>query len=87
MHQKSNPRYTRDITLKRVTSGGAHYRGLVLGKTAPKKKYTYIYAAVANLWRHQLVSSVVKLIAIGPGDQWFDSLAGEIGYNAYSMVH
>ena len=34
---KSNLHYTRDITPKRVTSGGVHLRALALGNTAPKK--------------------------------------------------
>ena len=35
---KSNLHYTRGITPKRVTSGGAHLRGLAPGLTAPKKR-------------------------------------------------
>ena len=31
LHKKSNLHYTRDITPKRVTSGGAHLRGAALG--------------------------------------------------------
>ena len=40
LHQKSNLHYTRFISPKRVTSGGAHLRGLapVRYNTAPKKR-------------------------------------------------
>ena len=34
---KSNLHYARGITPKRVTSGGAHLRGLAPGNTSPKK--------------------------------------------------
>ena len=35
---KSNRYYTRGITPKHVTSGGAHPRSLAPGNTAPKKR-------------------------------------------------
>ena len=66
MNQKLNPRYTCDITPKRVTSGGAHYRGLVLRKTAPKKKKMQRWQTFGDTsWLAQLLSSLpsVKLIA------------------------
>ena len=44
---KSNLHYTRGITPKRVTSGGAHLRGL-----APGLQLRRNVAAVASRWRH-----------------------------------
>ena len=46
-NQKSNLHYTRGITPKRVTSGGAHLRGL-----APGLQLRRNVTAVASRWRH-----------------------------------
>ena len=48
LHKKSNLHYTRDITPKRVTSGGAHLRGAALELHNSEQTSQ----RVASRWQH-----------------------------------